>query len=54
MEQQQQQQQQQQEQSQTQAYKRVIAENKRLKEKVEKLETELEVLRSFIGLEAKK
>ena len=50
----QQQQEQQQQQSQTQAYKRVVAENKRLKEKVEKLEIELEILRNFIGLEAKK
>jgi hypothetical protein len=32
----------------------VLAENKRLRERVVELETELEILRSFIGLEAKK
>ena len=40
--------------SQQLAYKRVLAENKRLRERVIELETELEILRSFIGLEAKK
>lgn len=40
--------------SQQLAYKRVLAENKRLRERVVKLETELEILKSFIGLEANK
>ena len=40
--------------SQQLAYKRVLAENKRLRERDIELETELEILRSFIGLEAKK
>ena len=40
--------------SQQLAYKRVLAENKRLRERVVELENELEILRSFIGLEAKK
>lgn len=36
------------------AYKRVVAENKRLKERVEELERELEILKTFVGIGDKK
>ena len=36
------------------AYKRVVAENKRLKEHVEELERELEILKTFVGIGDKK
>lgn len=36
------------------AYKRVVAENKRLKERVDELERENEILRTFVGIGDKK
>lgn len=41
-------------QQQTAAYKRVIAENKRLHERVTELERENEILRTFVGIGDKK
>lgn len=50
----QQQDQQPKQQQQTAAYKRVIAENKRLHERVAELERENEILRTFVGIGDKK
>lgn len=45
---------QQSQQKQTQAYKKLATENKRLKERIAKLENEVQSLRVFIGIGGKK
>lgn len=40
--------------NQTQASKKLVAENKKLKEKIAELEKELETLREFVGIGGKK
>lgn len=40
--------------NQTQAYKKLVAENKKLKEKIAELEKELATLREFVGIGEKK